>query len=204
MLAPSTDVARDTARARWTIAAGMLVSAILGGGAVWVVRPSPDLVVAETRPALAVEEPQRAEELVIIPERQPPREAPSSAALSSTPAKSPPPEVLAAGGKPRGVAAASPGTQRDQSFAQVMKGIEAGIGHCIAHKTGKEPAQAIEVRVRFDPSSSEVDQVRVLDMSAANPVAGCVDQAVRKAAPPSMARPNQTFTFFEKKRTMPK
>lgn len=206
MVAPTTGVARDTARPRWTIAGGMLVSAILGGGAVWVVRPAPDLVVAETWHAPAVDEPQRTEEPVVIPERQLPREAPSSGALSSTPARSPPPEVLAAGGKSRGTAAvavASPGTRRGQSFAQVMKGIEAGIAACITRKTGKEPAQAIEARVRFDPSSGEVDQVRVLDMGAANPIAGCVDQAVRKAAPSSMARPNQTFTFFEKKRTMP-
>jgi serine/threonine protein kinase len=206
MLAPANDAMRETARPRWTIAAGMLVSAMLGGGAVWIGRPAPDLVVAETRPALAVEEPQDAKELVIIPERQPPREAPSSSALSSMPAKSPPPEVLAAGGRSRGtaVAGASPATQRGQSFAQAMKGLEQAIGDCIARKTGKEPGQALDVRVRFDPSTGEIDQVRVLDMGTTNPIAGCVDQAVRGAAPPPAGRPNENFTFFKNKRLAPK
>ena len=123
------------------------------------------------------------------------------------PAKSPLPAVLAAGEKPRSttaVAARSPNTRRGQSFSQVMGGLEDGIGDCITRKTGKEPAQAIDVRVRFDPSTGEVDQVRVLDMGAANPIAGCVDQAVRGASPPSAGRPNENFTFFNKMRALSK
>ncbi len=212
MSAARTMPVSHTARPRWTIAAAMLVSAMLGGGAVWIGRPAPDIVVAETQLAPAVEEPRPVAEPIAIPEHQIPREATRSAASSPAPpvvrpVKPPPPAVLAAGGKPRStapVAAASTGTRRGQSFLQVMKGLEAGIGDCIGRKTGKEPAQAIDVRVRFDPSTGEIDQVRVVDMSATNPIAGCVDQAVRGAAPPSADRPNQTFTFFEKKRTMPK
>ena len=208
---PAQDGPAQTMPTRWVIAAAMLMSAVLGGGAVWIVRPAPD-VVAEAAPAPTAEEPQPAEEPIATPEQQAPREATRIAATSPAPdvvrpAKPPPPAVLAAGGKPRStaaVAAASPNTRRGQSFPQVMKGLEAGIGDCIARKTGKEPAQAVEVRVRFDPSTGEVDQVRVLDMGAANPIAGCVDQAVRGAAPSSADRPNQTFTFFKMKRTMPK
>ena len=85
-----------------------------------------------------------------------------------------------------------------------MKELEQGIGACITRKTGKDPGQALDVRVRFDPSTGAIDQVRVLDMGATNPIAGCVDQAVREAAPPSAGRPNENFTFFKNKRTMPK
>lgn len=85
-----------------------------------------------------------------------------------------------------------------------MTGLEQGIRDCITRKTGKEPAQALDVRVRFDPSTGEIDQVRVLDMGTTNPIAGCIDQAVRDAAPPSAGRPNENFTFFKNKRVAPK
>lgn len=95
-------------------------------------------------------------------------------------------------------------TRRGKSFLQVMRGLEASVGDCIARTTGKEPARAIDVRVRFAASTGQIDQVRVVDMSATNPIAGCVDQVVRGAAPPPADRPNPTYTFFANKRTTSK
>ncbi len=218
---PPRDVSGE--RSHWTIAAAMLLSALLGGGTVWIAMPTADPLVAEASPSLEAANPQPAQPAA-IPEHQsltsPARpEAASPARPETTPptpaivrpstmAKSPPPAVLAAGGKPRSTVAiatvGSPSTRRGQSFSQAMKGLEQDIGDCIARKTGKEPAQALDVRVRFDPSTGEIDQVRVLDMGATNPIAGCVDQAVRDAAPPSAGRPNENFTFFKNKRVAPK
>ncbi len=205
-----TPVTEDAARLRWTIAAAMLVSALFGGGAVWMARPGPDVVVAEVEPRVRVDA-QPVAEPSATPEPPAPREvvgvdvAPP-APVVVLPPKSPLPAVLAAGGQPRntaGAAAGSPSTRRGQSFLQVMKGLEEGIAGCIARKTGKDPSQVVDVRVRFDPSTGAIDLVRVLDMGATNPIAGCVDQAVRDAAPPSAGRPNESFTFFKNKRTVP-
>jgi hypothetical protein len=59
------------------------------------------------------------------------------------------------------------------------------------------------VRVRFDLSSGAIDQVRVLDMGAGNPISRCIDEAVRGAAP-SGVRPNESFTFFKTQSTAPR
>jgi hypothetical protein len=218
---PPRDVSGE--RSRWTIAAAMLLSALLGGGTVWIAMPTADPLVAEASPSLEAANPQPAQPAA-IPEHQsltsPARpEAASPARPETTPptpaivrpstmAKSPLPAVLAAGGKPRSTVAiatvGSPSTRRGQSLSQAMKGLEQDIGDCIARETGRQPAQALDVRVRFDPLTGEIDQVRVLDMGATNPIAGCVDQAVRDAAPPSAGRPNENFTFFKNKRVAPK
>ena len=200
--------------ARWTIASAMLVSALLGGGIVWLARPAGDIAVAEAdaAPAPVEEDPQPVKAPSATPEVPAPDEAVRAEATSPAPAavhpaKSPLPTVLAAGGRPRAAAVTAtklPSTRRGQSFPQAMKELEQGIGACITRKTGKDPGQALDVRVRFDPSTGAIDQVRVLDMGATNPIAGCVDQAVREAAPPSAGRPNENFTFFKNKRTMPK
>ncbi len=78
-----------------------------------------------------------------------------------------------------------------------MARLEPGIRDCITRTSGKAPAKEAEVRVRFDPASGAIDQVRVLDLGSANPIARCIDEAVRGAAPPSGGRPNETFTFFK-------
>jgi hypothetical protein len=105
--------------------------------------------------------------------------------------------VLAAAQKPRGstVATASPVTMSRRSFAGVMRQLEPSIRACATEK-GQVPAKPLEVRVRFVPTSGEIDQVRVLDMSAGNPVARCVEDIVRGAAPASGGRPTETFTYF--------
>lgn len=210
IVVPRRTPVSEGARPRWTIAAAMLVSALFGGGAVWMARPGPDVVAAKVEPRVRVDA-QPVAEPSATPEPPAPREvvrvdvAPS-APVVVLPAKSPLPAVLAAGRQPRstaGAAAGSPSARRGQSFPQVMKGLEEGIAGCIARKTGKDPSQAVDVRVRFDPSTGAIDLVRVLDMGATNPIAGCVDQAVRDAAPPSAGRPNENFTFFKNKRTVP-
>ena len=192
---------------RWTIAAAMLISALLGGGAVWLARPAPGIVVMEAGPVPEVE----ARRPIDVPRATGAQEAPSEAlkieATSPVPtvvrtAKSPEPAVLAAGGKSRTTAVVPAGApRRGGSFPQVMKRLEEGIGACIKRKTSKEPAQEVDVRVRFESTTGVIDQVRVLDMGATNPIVGCVDQAVRDAAPPSTGRPNEKFTFFKNMRT---
>ena len=194
---------------RSTIAAAMLISALLSGSAVWLARPAPGIVVVEAGPAPGAEAPGPVDASRAIPAHEVPSEAAKIEATSPAPAvvrpaNSPAPAVFAAGGKPRSTAvvgAGAPSMRRGAGFPQVMKGLEEDVGACITRKTGREPAQAVEVRVRFEPSTGAVDQVRVLDMGATNPIAGCVDKAVRNAAPPSMGRPNENFTFFKNKRT---
>jgi len=93
--------------------------------------------------------------------------------------------------------APSLGSGRAQTFNKVMARLEPGIRDCITRTSGKAPAKEAEVRVRFDPASGAIDQVRVLDLGSANPIARCIDEAVRGAAPPSGGRPNETFTFFK-------
>jgi len=210
--ASAMDGPARTMPTRWAIAAAMVISAVLGGGAVWIARPAPDSFVVEAGPTPRADSPQPAKETGTKPEQQTPSEAMRAAASSPAPTvvpptKSPRPAVLAAGDKPRSttaVGARSPNTRRGQSFPQVMRGLEDGISDCIARKTGKGPVQAVDVRVRFAPSTGEIDQVRVLDMGATNPIAGCVDKAVRDASPPSAGRPNENFTFFNNMRAMPK
>ena len=216
---PPRDVSGE--RSRWTIAAAMLLSALLGGGTVWIAMPTADQLVVEasSSPEAANRQPAQ---LATTPEQQSPSEPPQPETSPARPEKTsptpaivrpsttatPPPAVLAAGGKPRSTAAVAPAgsasARRGQSFPKAMTGLEQGIRDCITRKTGKEPAQALDVRVRFDPSTGEIDQVRVLDMGTTNPIAGCIDQAVRDAAPPSAGRPNENFTFFKNKRTAPK
>lgn len=94
-------------------------------------------------------------------------------------------------------AAGAAGSGRVQTFARAMGRSEPGIRDCIVRATGKEPAKAVEVRVRFDPGSGAIEQVRALDLGASHPIARCIDEAVRAAAPPSGGRPNESFTFFK-------
>jgi len=84
-----------------------------------------------------------------------------------------------------------------------MARLEPSIRDCIVKANGKGPDREIEVRVRFDPSSGAIDQVRVLDMGAGNPISRCIDESVRGAAP-SGARPNESFTFFKTRSTAPR
>ena len=206
---------KDTSAAgpRQATAAAMLLSALLGGAAVWFAGPSPDIVVATAREVPEATDPPPAKELGSMPElpvlREPATAEPAAPATAVVPpdrrADALHPAVLAAGEKPRSRAAAAaagaPDLGRTQSFPKAMKRLESDISDCIARKTGKEPTQAIEVRVRFGSSSSAIDQVRVLNMGAANPVARCIDESVRGASPPSAGRPNETFTFFKDKGT---
>jgi hypothetical protein len=119
--------------------------------------------------------------------------------------------VLAAGGKTalqlgrdQPALRGSPEHPAGPELREGDEGARAGIRDCIVRATGKEPDQAIDVRVRFDPSTGAIDQVRVLDMGATNPIAGCIDEAVRGAAPPSAGRPNESFTFFKTRSTAPR
>jgi hypothetical protein len=82
-----------------------------------------------------------------------------------------------------------------------MEQLEPSIRGCIVKATGKKPDREIDVRVRFDLTIGAIDQVRVLDLGAANPISRCIDEAVRGAAPPSGARPNESFTFFKTRST---
>ena len=205
-----TPAAEGAARSGWTIAAAMLISAVVGGGAVWMARPRPDVVVVETELPVRDDVPRPAIEPVATPEPPTLNEARRAEVMPPTPVavptKPPLPAVLAAGGRPRdaaGAAVRSTSARGGQSFPKVMRGLEEGIAGCIARKTGEDPAHAVDVRVRFNPSTGEIDQVRVLDMGATNPIAGCVDQAVRDAAPPSAGRPNENFTFFKDTRAAP-
>jgi hypothetical protein len=107
--------------------------------------------------------------------------------------------------RPEGVrpTATSPTSVRTQTFNKVMARLEPGIRDCITRTSGKAPAKEAEVRVRFDPTSGAIDHVGVLDLGSANPIARCIDEAVRGAAPPSGGRPHETFTFFKPRGAAP-
>ncbi len=193
---------------RWVIAAALLVGAVAGGTAVQLAGDGPDQLLAQSIAAddrRSSDEAQRPTVPDLIPapldERAQPEPA-SSETLAAGPSESASsPALPAAIGKARATAASptstSPGSGRAQTFNKVMARLEPGIRDCITRTSGKAPAKEAEVRVRFDPASGSVDQVRVLDLGSANPIARCIDEAVRGAAPPSGGRPNETFTFFK-------
>jgi len=206
--------AASTSR-RWMIAAALLMSAIAGGavarlmdGGTWADPTAAQLLAMEDR--RPSDDAQRPTAPGLTPEAQaPPAEhAPPEPASPVTPAAGPSsgsgassPALPAATGKTRTDGASpipsSPGSGRAQTFIKVMARLEPGIRDCITRTSGKAPTKEIEVRVRFDPTSGAIDQVRVLDLGSTNPIARCIDEAVRGAAPPSGGRPNETFTFFK-------
>ena len=214
---PAPSIMPMTPNSRWAIAAALLVGVAVGG----VVVGFTDRI-AHTDPAsstgiIAAAELGEEEDLQPPTDRPAPvppapsmdRIAPpeSKAVRPSSGAKASPPALLAAGGKPRSSSATStagsPETGRAQGFSTAMARLEPSIRDCIVKANGKGPDREIEVRVRFDPSSGAIDQVRVLDMGAGNPISRCIDESVRGAAP-SGARPNESFTFFKTRSTAPR
>lgn len=215
---PAPSIMLMTPNSRWAIAAALLVGVAVGG----VVVGFTDRI-AHTDPAsstgiIAAAELGEEEDLQPPTDRPAPvppvpstdrRIAPpeSKAVRPSSGAKASPPALLAAGGKPRSSSATStpgsPETGRAQGFSKAMARLEPSIRDCIVKANGKGPDREIEVRVRFDPSSGAIDQVRVLDMGAGNPISRCIDESVRGAAP-SGARPNESFTFFKTRSTAPR
>jgi serine/threonine-protein kinase len=226
---PAQSMVPTTSSMRWMIAAALLLGTMIGGVAVGlanrVTRTEPTssgIVAAADRQAPGKEELQPSTD-------RPAPTPPALSTESKTPAEpmavQPPPgakamspAVLAAGGKTRsrpatsmaspptraGAAtptAGSPETGRAQGFSKVMEQLEPSIRGCIVKATGKKPDREIDVRVRFDLTIGAIDQVRVLDLGAANPISRCIDEAVRGAAPPSGARPNESFTFFKTRST---
>lgn len=193
----------QASRPTWRVPLAMVAGAAMGAVAVWTA----GLPQAEVIPASApMMDEVRADapslpEIMVIPDRTPSREFARAVVPVET---RPPTTTLAAVQTPRGgstVATTSPVSVRRRSFAGVMRQVEGSIRACVTEKTGHVPAKPLEVRVRFVPTSGDIDQVRVLDMSAGNPVARCVEDVVRGAAPASGGRPTETFTYFAGQRT---
>lgn len=202
---------------RWMVAAALVIGAIAGGAATQLVDGGP-----RTEPSaaqhIAVDARRAADDAPRPPAPGstsdpplPPDEharpdpfsqiTPAAGLTSSERASSRAPP--AATGKPRPEGASAPGTGRAPSFIKVMARLEPGIRDCITRTSGKAPEKAVEVRVRFEPAGGAIDQVRVLNLGATNPIARCIDEAVRGAAPPSGGRPNETFTFFKPRGAAP-
>ena len=200
---PQTGGAQPSRRA-WMVPLAMVVGAAMGGVAVWTVGLSQAEGLAASAPSIdeaRIDAPSLPE-IMVIPDRTPSREVDRAVVPDDT-RRAPLATVLAAAQKPRGgstVATTSPVSVRRRSFAGVMRQVEPSIRACVTEKTGQVPAKPLEVRVRFVPTSGEIDQVRVLDMSAGNPVARCVEDVVRGAAPASGGRPTETFTYFADQR----
>lgn len=193
----------------WVVAAALLVGAVAGGTAVQIAdggtRADPIAarhIAADDRHDVA-QRPTASDSPAPLEERARPEPASfvTPAAGLSTGGSASSPALPAATGKMRtegaSPAATSPGSGRVQTFNKVMARLEPGIRDCITRTSGKPPAKEAEVRVRFDPATGAIDQVRVIDLGSANPIARCIDEAVREAAPPSGGRPNETFTFFK-------
>jgi serine/threonine protein kinase len=217
---PVQPIVPTTPSSRWAIAAALLVGVAVGGMAIGVAdrithtdpASSTGIIAAADRQELGEEEDLRPS--TVRPPPPPPAPStdskvpPEPMAVQPSPGvKAPPPALLAAGGKTRSSPATSTAgsleTGRAQGFSKAMARLEPSIRECIVKANGKGPDREIEVRVRFNQSSGTVDQVRVLDMGAANPISRCVDEAVRGAAP-SGARPNESFTFFKTRNTAPR
>lgn len=83
------------------------------------------------------------------------------------------------------------------SFAEAMKRLTGEVRACAAsaYVDAATRPPSINVRVRFDPSSGSIDQVRVAKVGTNEPLAVCVERVVRAAAPPASDDPNETFTY---------
>jgi serine/threonine protein kinase len=194
----------------WVVAAALLVGAVAGSTAVQLADGGTRADSIAAQHIAADDRPDDEARRPTAPDSTPgpldkrARPEPASfvtpAAGPSTEGSASSPALPAATGKVRvegaRPTATSPSSGRAQTFKKVMARLEPGIRDCITRMSGKAPAKEAEVHVRFDPASGAIDQVRVLNLGSANPIARCIDEAVRRAAPPSGGRPNETFTFF--------
>jgi hypothetical protein len=191
--------AEATARRPWGLAAMLILGAVLGGGAVSLLteaRSGERPATTERAPALTTPAAPSAPTALLgsddghaaeTPPKTPNELAVPTSVVAPAPAVAPAPPSA-----PRRLA--SVGTNKPApTFERVMRALEGKARECArAADVAEKP---LEVQVIGEGPT--ISTVRVIGLGGRPRFTGCLEAAIRKAAPPLGSEPIRQYTFFE-------